>query len=193
MTAVKESYNWAGTGPRGEARCGRSAWLPEELPAIVEDYYRKGWRSLAVARGGSVPPSPGTDLVAAIGPSPDTGHRVWWAEAPDPWKCPRCRCLFTRAGADHEPCRRTVTLAARAVQLDRMARPRVLAIVLERGGTWIMGGPGTWSKDELIAEILRAEFPEARAPQTEWKRCPACGYHAHIVTAIGICGVCDGE
>jgi hypothetical protein len=49
---------------------------------------------------------------------------------------------------------------ARAVQLDRMARHRLVAIVREHGGTWLMGGPETWTKDELTAEILRAEYPE---------------------------------
>jgi hypothetical protein len=48
---------------------------------------------------------------------------------------------------------------ARAVQLDRMARHRLVAIVREHGGTWLMGGPETWTKDELVAEILSAEFP----------------------------------
>jgi hypothetical protein len=24
---------------------------------------------------------------------------------PEPWECPNCRCLFERAGMDHEPCR----------------------------------------------------------------------------------------
>lgn len=47
----------------------------------------------------------------------------------------------------------------RAVQLDRTARHRLVAIVHEHGGTWLMGGPESWSKDELVAEILRAEFP----------------------------------
>jgi hypothetical protein len=49
---------------------------------------------------------------------------------------------------------------ARAVQLDRTARHRLVAIVREHGGTWLMGGPETWGKDELVAEILAAEFPE---------------------------------
>jgi hypothetical protein len=48
---------------------------------------------------------------------------------------------------------------ARAVQLDRMARHRLAAIIREHGGTWVMGGPETWTKDELVAEILSAEFP----------------------------------
>jgi hypothetical protein len=27
------------------------------------------------------------------------------ADTPEPWECPRCHCLFERAGLDHEPCR----------------------------------------------------------------------------------------
>lgn len=49
---------------------------------------------------------------------------------------------------------------ARAVQLDRMARHHLVAIVRECGGAWLMGGPETWDKSELVDEILRAEFPE---------------------------------
>lgn len=49
---------------------------------------------------------------------------------------------------------------ARAVELDRMARHRLVAIVREHGGMWVTGGPECWSKDELVTEILSAEFPE---------------------------------
>lgn len=49
---------------------------------------------------------------------------------------------------------------ARAVQLDRMGRRRLVAIVRDLGGMWILGGPEDWSKDELVTEILHAEFPE---------------------------------
>lgn len=48
---------------------------------------------------------------------------------------------------------------ARAVQLDRMARHRLVTIAREHGGTWLMGGPETWDKTSLVAEILAAEFP----------------------------------
>jgi len=48
-------------------------------------------------------------------------------------------------------------LDARAVQLDRTARHQLAAIVREHGGTWLVGAPESWTKDELVAEILRAE------------------------------------
>jgi hypothetical protein len=58
----------------------------------------------------------------------------------------------------------TAAYDARAVQLDRMAKHNLLTIVrqhaAERGAPWVFGGPELWSKDELIADILRSEFPE---------------------------------
>lgn len=47
---------------------------------------------------------------------------------------------------------------ARAVQLSRMARARLVDLVTEQGGVWILGGPPTWDKDELVTELLRTEF-----------------------------------
>jgi hypothetical protein len=48
---------------------------------------------------------------------------------------------------------------ARAVQLDRMARAKLVTLARQSGGRWLMGGPEGWTKDELVAEILSAEFP----------------------------------
>lgn len=48
---------------------------------------------------------------------------------------------------------------ARAVELARMAHQRLVVLARELGGPWLLGGPELWSKDELVTEILRAEFP----------------------------------
>jgi hypothetical protein len=99
-----ETYTWMGTTRDGGARTARTSLTPGQLAPIVENYYRKGWRSLRVARGWDMPVANADELVAAIEPSAETGQRTWWSEAPEPWECPRCRCLFERAGLDHEPC-----------------------------------------------------------------------------------------
>jgi hypothetical protein len=88
--------------------------------------------------------------------------------------CAPCRCpafgtpeYFALIDFRHGRTRRAPTPSpdraardARAVQLDRMARYYLVKIAREHGGTWLTGGPETWGKDELVAEILRAEFPE---------------------------------
>jgi hypothetical protein len=57
---------------------------------------------------------------------------------------------------------RHAAIESRVLQLSRMARPRLLAIMIEvarqRGATWLVGGPDTWSKDELVTGILDFEF-----------------------------------
>jgi hypothetical protein len=56
---------------------------------------------------------------------------------------------------------------ARAIQLSRMARASLIVIIREHAAShvrwWAPGcGPEAWSKDELVADILRIEFPEIR-------------------------------
>lgn len=75
-----ETFSWTGTDRKGIAHGGRTGLPLEAIARITENYYRKGWRSLRVARGWDMPDGGTADLAAAIGPHPDTGRRVWWAE-----------------------------------------------------------------------------------------------------------------
>jgi hypothetical protein len=75
-----ETYSWAGTDRHGVAHMGRTGFTLAQIAQATENYYRKGWRSLRVARGWDVPGADTPDLVAAIGPHPETGKRIWWAE-----------------------------------------------------------------------------------------------------------------
>jgi hypothetical protein len=78
--ATSETYSWAGTDAKGIAHIGRTGYTATQIAVITENYYRKGWRSLRVARGWDLPDAGTADLVAAIGPHPGTGRRTWWAE-----------------------------------------------------------------------------------------------------------------
>jgi hypothetical protein len=59
---------------------------------------------------------------------------------------------------------RHAAVEARLRELARMSRRDLLAVVTEharqRGASWVIGGPSTWSKDELINGILEFEFGE---------------------------------
>ena len=61
-------------------------------------------------------------------------------------------------------CERCIDRDARVHQLARMTKSALLAIVTEHarehGARWAVGGPQLWSTDELIADVLRFEFPE---------------------------------
>ncbi len=61
---------------RGRLRSGTAAGgtvIVDDLPAWVQEQYRKGWLRLIVMRGATP--------VAGIALHPDTGRRTWWAEA----------------------------------------------------------------------------------------------------------------
>jgi hypothetical protein len=75
-----ETYSWSGTDAKGAAHMGRTGFTLAQIAQVAENYYRKGWRSLRVSRGWDVPDAGTPDLVAMIGPHPDTGERMWWAE-----------------------------------------------------------------------------------------------------------------
>ena len=76
-------YRWRGVTSHGEQKCGRVSLTPAALSVFVEDRFKHGWRSLTVCSGeGPVPPPAvgPADVVAVIGPHPDTGKRIWWSE-----------------------------------------------------------------------------------------------------------------
>jgi hypothetical protein len=75
-----ETYSWSGTDVEGVAHMGRTGFTPAQIAQVTENYYRQGWQSLRVARGWDVPDAGTPGLVAMIGPHPDTGKRMWWAE-----------------------------------------------------------------------------------------------------------------
>jgi hypothetical protein len=75
-----ETYSWAGTDANGIAHAGRTGVPLAQIALTTEHHYRQGWRSLRVARGWDLPDADAADLVAAIGPDPETGERIWWAE-----------------------------------------------------------------------------------------------------------------
>lgn len=80
---TEETYRWRGVNPRGEQAMGQMTLDPAALPALVEERYKKGWRSLTVCRGAGPVPPPAigpADVVAAIERHLDTGKRGWWAE-----------------------------------------------------------------------------------------------------------------
>ena len=60
---------------------------------------------------------------------------------------------------------RHAAVEARLRQLARTSRRGLLAIMMQlarqRGISWAIGGPSTYSKDELINGILASEFGEA--------------------------------
>jgi hypothetical protein len=66
-----ETYSWTGTDAKGVAHAGRTGSTAAQIAVITENYYRKGWRSLRVARGWDLPDPDSPDLVAAIGPHLD--------------------------------------------------------------------------------------------------------------------------
>jgi hypothetical protein len=75
-----ETYSWAGTDAKGVAHAGRTGVPLAQIALTAEHHYRQGWRSLRVARGWVLPDAGTPDLVAAIGPHPEAGRRIWWAE-----------------------------------------------------------------------------------------------------------------
>jgi hypothetical protein len=75
-----ETCSWAGTDAKGVAHTGRTGLTLAQIAQVTENYYRKGWQSLRVFRGWDVPDADTPDLVAMIGPHPETGKRMWWAE-----------------------------------------------------------------------------------------------------------------
>jgi hypothetical protein len=77
-----ESYRFTGVNSHGEQRAGKFT-APDGLGALVKSRFAQGWRYLMVCAGdGPVPPSfADQQQVAGIGPHPDTGKRIWWAES----------------------------------------------------------------------------------------------------------------
>ena len=77
------AYRWRGVNRRGAALFGMTTMLPGSVASLVEKYWRLGWREFLIVPGeGPVPPvadDPGR--VGAIEKHPDTGRRIWWAEA----------------------------------------------------------------------------------------------------------------
>ncbi len=65
-----------------------------------------------------------------------------------------------------EPLAKTAKrMDARARQLTRLRKRDLVAIVTDHarrhgGGRWAVHGPHLWSRDELVSELLRYEFPE---------------------------------
>jgi hypothetical protein len=58
---------------------------------------------------------------------------------------------------------RHAAVEARLRELDRTSKRGLLAIMTglarQHGASWVIGGPASWSKDELISGILDFEFP----------------------------------
>jgi len=78
-----ETYSWSGIDAKGVAHAGRTGAPLAQIALTVEHHYKQGWRSLRVARGWDLPDAGTPGLVAAIGPHPGTGRRMWWAEGPE--------------------------------------------------------------------------------------------------------------
>ncbi len=75
-------------------------------------------------------------------------------------------------GRDHRPdeaaqIARHAAVEARLRQLARTSRRGLLAIVMrharQRGASWVLGGPASWTRDELINGVLAFEFGEEDA------------------------------
>jgi hypothetical protein len=66
---------------------------------------------------------------------------------------------------------RHAAVEARIGELSRKSRTKLLLIMTEvarqRGASWVVGGPGTWSKDELINGILEFEFAPKKATENK--------------------------
>lgn len=62
---------------------------------------------------------------------------------------------------------RHAAVEARLRQLARTSRRGLLAIVMrharQRGASWVLGGPASWTRDELINGVLAFEFGEEDA------------------------------
>ena len=87
--AERCTYRYRGTDRNGHGRYGTWADTKASLAVKVEQWYRQGWRELAVVTGdGPVPPREDEELqVAGIGRRAGERRRACWYETPGPAAC----------------------------------------------------------------------------------------------------------
>ena len=75
--------------------------------------------------------------------------------------CGRCQRepVAGAAGLGSRFCQRCIDRNARVIELSHTRKAELIELVRRRA-EWLAGGPELWSRDELIADILAAEFPD---------------------------------
>jgi hypothetical protein len=74
---VREELHYRGVDHRGTSRTGQNDLSRHDLTMMVARWFTAGWKSAEVTNLAG-------DIVAGIGPHPDTGTRTWWSETEEP-------------------------------------------------------------------------------------------------------------
>jgi hypothetical protein len=91
-------------------------------------------------------------------PMPDGGINVLWEDGTITTASPG----DIAAPDEAAQLARHAAIEARVIELSRMSKRKLLTIMTElareRGASWVIGGLGVWSADELTRGILDFEF-----------------------------------
>lgn len=75
-----------------------------------------------------------------------------------------CIAACQYPAARHEHGCAAAWMDRRVIELTHTRKADLIRLVRDRarreGGRWLIGGPEVWSKDELISDVIRHEFPE---------------------------------